>query len=131
LSTPPRPDPPQSEGAVYALTIGLAAAVWLLPWLLLGRKEAWDHSSYFLVSVPLMTLAAGYGGYRARTRAWRWPLALILGQFAAALVLQGFGNLLPLGIIVFVILGVPMMVAAEIGAWLGRRNDRRTTSGAP
>ena len=72
-----------------------------------------------------MTLAAGYAGYRARTRAWRWPLALILGQAAAALVLQGFGKLLPLGIIVFVILDVPMMVGAFIRARFGRRNARR------
>jgi peptidoglycan/LPS O-acetylase OafA/YrhL len=125
LSTPPQPNPPESEGHLYALTIGLAAAVWLAPWLLLGRREAWDDSSYFLVSIPLMTLAAGYAGYRARTRAWRWPLALILGQFATLLLLQGFGNLLPLGIIVLVILGVPMMVGASIGARLGRRNEGR------
>ena len=125
MSTPPQPNPPEFEGHLYALTIGLAVAVWLVPWLLLGRREAWDDSSYFLVSIPLMTLAAGYAGYRARTRAWRWPLALILGQAAAALVLQGFGNLLPLGIIVFVILGVPMMVGAFIGARFGRRNARR------
>jgi len=121
----------QSDAHLYALTIGLAAAVWLVPWLLLGRKEAWDHSSYFLVSIPLMTLAAGYAGYRARTRAWRWPLALILGQIATAILLQGFGNLMPLGIIVFVILGVPMMVAASIGAWLGRRNEPPPASGVP
>jgi hypothetical protein len=126
LSTPP--PTAQSEGRLYALTLGLAAAVWLVPWLLLGRKEAWDHSSYFLVSIPLMMAAASYAGYRARRRAWRWPLALILGQFATLLVLQGFGNLLPLGIIVFVILGIPMMVAALIGAWLARRKERRPAS---
>ncbi|HSA89880.1 MAG TPA: hypothetical protein VLF42_08295 [Burkholderiales bacterium] len=110
---------------LYALTGGLAVAVWLIPWLLLGGKEAWDHPSYFLVSLPLMTLAAGYAGYQARTRAWRWPLALILGQFATLLLLEGFGNLLPLGIIVLVILAVPMMAGASIGAWLGRRRQRR------
>ena len=127
MSTPPQTAP--SEGRLYALTIGLAAAVWLVPWLLLGRKEAWDHPSYFLVSIPLMTAAAGYAGYRARRRAWRWPLSLILGQFATLLVLQGFGNLLPLGIIVFVILGIPMRVAASIGAWLARRRERRPAWG--
>lgn len=130
MSPPPQTALAASERYLFALTLGLAAAVWLVPWVLLGRKEAWDHSSYFLVSVPLMTAAAGYAGYRARRRAWRWPLALILGQFATLLLLQGFGNLLPLGIIMFVILGVPMMVAASIGAWLGRRTERRRASGA-
>lgn len=108
------------------MTLGVAVAVWLVPWLLLGRGEAWDHSSYFLVSLPVMTMVAAYAGYRARTRAWRWPLALILGQFATLLLLGGFGNLLPLGIIVLVILAAPMMVGASVGAWLGRRKDRRS-----
>lgn len=130
MSSRPQAAPAESERHLYALTIGLAAAVWLVPWLLLGRQEAWDHWSYFLVSLPLMMAAAGYAGYRARKRAWRWPLALILGQLATLLMLQGFGNLLPLGIIVLVILGAPMMVAASAGAWLGRRNERRPASRA-
>lgn len=130
MSSPPQAAPAENRGHLYALTLGLGAAVWLVPWLLLGRKEAWDHSSYFLVSLPLMMAAAGYAGYRARKRAWRWPLALILGQFATLLMLQGFGNLLPLGIIVLVILAVPMMLAASVGAWLGRRNKRRPASSA-
>lgn len=115
--------PPPSERGLYAVALGVAVAVWLVPWLLLGRREAWDHSSYFLVSLPVMTMVAAYAGYRAKTRAWRWPLALILGQFATLLLLEGFGNLLPLGIIAFVILGVPMMAGASIGAWLGRRSQ--------
>lgn len=115
--------PPPSERGLYAVALGVAVAVWLVPWLLLGRREAWDHSSYFLVSLPVMTMVAAYAGYRAKARAWRWPLALILGQFATLLLLEGFGNLLPLGIIAFVILGVPMMAGASIGAWLGRRSQ--------
>ena len=109
---------------LHALLTALGVGVWLLPWLALGRKEAWDHPSYFLISLPLMTVAAAYAGYTAKTRAWRWPLTLIAAQFAAALVVGGFGNLMPLGIIAFVILAAPMFVAAPIGAWLGRRKQR-------
>ncbi len=118
---------PTSERHLYALLVGVAIAVWLLPWLLLHRKEAWDHWSYFVVSVPLMAIAAAYAGYRAKSRAWRWPLTLIVAQFAAALLLGGFGNLMPLGIVVFVVLGVPMMITAWVGAWFGRRRERHAS----
>jgi peptidoglycan/LPS O-acetylase OafA/YrhL len=116
-----------AERHLYILLAAVALAAWLLPWLLLGRKEAWDHASYFSISIPIMSLAAGYAGYRAKVRAWRWPLSLIVAQVAAALVLNGFGNLLPLGIMVFVVLAAPMMLAASVGAWLGRRQARQAS----
>lgn len=118
---------PRPERHLYPLAIVVAVAVWLLPWLLLGRKEAWDHASYFSVSIPVMSLVAGYAGYRAKIRAWRWPLTLIIAQVAAALLLNGFGNLFPLGVIVFVVLAAPMMLAASVGAWLGRRKEQRAS----
>jgi peptidoglycan/LPS O-acetylase OafA/YrhL len=115
------------ERHLYPLVIVVAVAVWLLAWLLLGRKEAWDHPSYFSVSIPVMSLVAGYAGYGAKIRAWRWPLTLIIAQVAAALLLNGFGNLFPLGVIVFVVLAAPMMLAASVGAWLGRRKEQRAS----
>lgn len=118
---------PTLERRLYRLLAGVAVAVWLLPWLLLNGKEAWDHWTYFSISVPVMAMLAAYAGYRVPARAWRWPLTLILAQFAAALFLGGFGNLLPLGIIAFTILGVPMIIAAFVGAWLGRRKEQRVS----
>ncbi len=116
-----------SDRTLYAVLAALGVAVWLLPWLLLGGREAWDHSSYFTVSIPLMSAAAAYAGFRAPIRTWRWPLALALAQFAAALVLGGFGNLLPLGLVVFAILAVPMVVTASLGASAARRFGRRAS----
>lgn len=115
---------PTLEKNLYALTVCVAVAVWLLPWLVLHRKEAWDHWTYFMVSIPAMCLVAGYAAFRARSRWWRWPLALVLGQFAAALLLGGFGNLFPLGIVAFFILGVPMFITAAITAWIARRKEQ-------
>ena len=115
---------PKSERYLYVLLAGLGIAVWFLPWLLLGRKEAWDHWSYFLVSIPLMAILAAYAGYRAKSRAWRWPLTLISAQFVTALLLGGFGYLFPLGIVVFAVLAVPMMITAWVGAWFGRRKEQ-------
>ena len=115
---------PKSERYLYVLLAGLGIAVWFLPWLLHGRKEAWDHWSYFLVSIPLMAFLAAYAGYRTKSRAWRWPLTLIGAQFVTALLLGGIGNLFPLGIVVFAVLAVPMMITAWVGAWFGRRKEQ-------
>jgi hypothetical protein len=112
------------EKHLYILSVAMGVAVWLLPWLLLGGKEAWDHGSYFGISVPAMVAVAAYAAYRAKSRWWRWPLTLVLAQFAAALLLGGFGSLFPLGIIVFLILGVPMFIAAAIGAWIAKRRGQ-------
>ena len=121
---PPASALPAPEKNLYILTASVAAATWLVPWLLLSRKEAWDHWSYFLVSIPIMCAVAGYAALRARSRWWRWPLTLVLAQFATALLLNGFGNLFPLGIIAFAILAVPMAIAAAIAAWIARRQER-------
>ena len=113
-----------SDKKLRILLAGLGAAVWVVPWLVLGRKEAWDHWSYFAFSIPVMCVAAAYAGRRARSGSWRWPLVLGAGQLGAALLLNGFGNLLPLGVLVFAILSVPMLLAAATGAWLARRAER-------
>ncbi len=108
---------------LYVLTGAVAVTVWLAPWLLLGRREAWDHWTYFMVSIPIMSVVAGYAGFRVPSRWWRWPLTLAATQFATALLLGGFGSLFPLGIIVFVVLALPMAIAAAIAAWIGRRRS--------
>ena len=111
------------ERRLHVVCAGVGAAVWLIPWVLLGGKEAWDHWTYFVLSIPAMSIVAAYAGFRARFGWWRWPLSLALAQFAAALLLGGFGNLLPLGIVVFVVLAVPMLITAAVGAWLARRRE--------
>jgi hypothetical protein len=110
--------------ALYALVTGAGVVVWLVPWLLLGRLEAWDHWSYFLVSLPIMALVAGYAGFRATSRWWRWPLTLLVAQYVTSLVLAGgLGNLFPLGIVAFAIFTIPLVITGWIGALLGRRSE--------
>ena len=108
-----------TEKQLYALVVGLAVAAWLLPRLLFGEREAWDHWSYFALSMPAMCAAAAYAAYQARERAWRWPVAIILAQFAAAVITTG--EFLLIGIVVVALFSVPMMAAAALGAWLARR----------
>lgn len=118
---------PASEKNLYMLTAGVAAAVWLVPWMLLGGKEAWDHWTYFIISLPAMSVVAAYAGFWSKSRWWRWPLTLVLAQFVTLLLLGGFGNLLPLGIVVFAVLAAPMLITAGIGAWIARRKEQHAS----
>ena len=54
-------------------------------------------------------------------RSWRWGAAPMAGQFFAMLLMVGWGNLLPLGIIVFGVLAIPPMMVARLGAYLRSR----------
>jgi hypothetical protein len=113
---------------LYALVTGVGVAVWLVPWLLLGGKEAWDHWSYFFVSLPIMAVMAAYGGFRTASRWWHWPLALLIAQYVTSLALAGgLGNFFPLGIVAFAIFTVPLVITAWIGALLGRRREQHAS----
>jgi peptidoglycan/LPS O-acetylase OafA/YrhL len=116
-----------TERNLLLVTVAVGVAVWLIPWVLLAGREAWDHWTYFIISVPAMSVIAGYAGFRAKFRSWRWPLTLVLAQFATALLLGGFGNLLPLGIVVFMVFAVPMFITAAVGAWIARRREQHAS----
>jgi len=55
-----------------------------------------------------------------RERPWRWVVWLMvgLGQY-------GIPNLLPLGLVAFALLGIPYLVAAYAGRWLGETTFAR------
>ena len=118
---------PTTEKNLHLVAGAVGVAVWLLPWILLGRKEAWDHWTYFAISVPAMCVVSAYAAFRGKSRPWRWPLTLVLAQFATALLLGGFGNLLPLGIVVFIFLAIPMFITAVIAAWVARRREQHAS----
>ena len=109
----------------YALAAAAGAAVWLGVMAATGRREAWDSGLYWSLGMPLMFLVSGALGYFFPERTWRWALAGFGGQAAAAFVRNPSGNLLPLGLILFLVLSLPCMAGARIGAALRRRLDRR------
>ena len=109
----------------YVIAIVAGAAVWLLIVAISGRNEAWDTGAYFTVGIPLVCLTSAVLAYFAPERSWRWGVLPMVGQFLCLLVMQGPGNLLPLGIIVFAVLSIPSIIAARIGASIGLRTARR------
>ena len=117
--------PPRFSSALYTVTAGAAILAWVVPWATLGGMDAWDHRSYFTISLPLMMVIAGWVGYLAKSRPWRWPLVMLLAQAITALILRGGdpGNLFPLVFIIFAVFSVPIAIAAWVGAWLSTRGQ--------
>ena len=103
------------------------AAYWELVRQLGSRREAWD-AVYWQLGLPLLVLTAF--GLVWRDRPWRWVVWLIIGRVAWSLILavghDGIPNLLPLGLLMFALLGIPCLFAAYASRRLGEKTARRT-----
>jgi peptidoglycan/LPS O-acetylase OafA/YrhL len=108
-----------------ALAFLIGATDWELVQNLGTHREAWDDPLYWQLGYPLLLLAAFGLGLVWRERPWRWAAWLIAGQVAGSLLLaitqDGMPNLLPLGLIMFALLGIACLLAAYAGRWIGER----------
>jgi len=115
----------RSELVAATLAFLIGAADWELVRQLGSRREAWDDPIYWQLGYPLLLLAAFVLGLVWRERPWRWVVWLVAGQvawsLALALINDGVPNLLPAGLIMFALLGVPVLLAAYSGRWIGQR----------
>lgn len=99
------------------------AILWQMAAAFGGRREAWDSSLYWTVAYPLGMIVAGALGYLHSEKPWRWGLALMLAQAVVLAVAAASFGLLPLGLIMFSILSLPVMAVAAWGARMGRRGE--------
>lgn len=109
----------------YIFAIGGGALLWLAAMAFGGKREAWDSGLYWVGAYPLSILLAAWLGYEFPRMAWRWGLAIMLAQAVTLAVTALDFSMLPLGLIVFSILAVPLIVAAMLGAWWCRRSESR------
>ncbi len=103
----------------------IAAASGILAWVAVswvsGRREAWDSSWYFEAGIPALCLVSAVLGYLAPNRSWRWGAVPVGAQTLWMYATQGIGSLWPLGLLMGAILAVPPILAARLGAFLGRK----------
>jgi hypothetical protein len=110
----------------FGIGLGGGALLWLGTMAISGRSEAWDSPLYWSVAYPLCIALAAALGYAEPVRPWRWALAVMLVQpFLLTFTSGGSFGLLPLGLVLFGILAMPVLAGAGIGAWLRRRRDAR------
>ena len=107
-----------------ALAAVAGALLWLASAAAAGRREAWDAPFYWMIGFPLSLAVCAWIGYRHPDRPWRWALLLFQAQFVAMCVRNGqIGGLAPLGMLLFALLSLPGIAAAQIAARFGRWRD--------
>ena len=104
--------PTLTSRSAAAIAVGSGALLWVATVALTGRREAWDAATYWTVTYPIGLFVSAVLGYVAPDRPWRWGLALMLAQAATMAVLARDFGLLPLGMILFCILAVPLMLVS-------------------
>lgn len=113
---------PRSEGWLpYALAAGGGFAVCVAIAQATGRREAWDAGEYFSIGIPLMCAIVFALAWHWPRHAWRWTLAMAVGQAAALAVGGNSLSLWPLAIIAMTVVSVPQFVAGLIAARLSPR----------
>lgn len=114
-----------NDGLAWAIAIIGGIVLWLATMAIGGKREAWDSGLYWSVAYPLAIVLAAWLGYRFSERPWRWALAIMLAQALTLAATAASFGLLPLGMIVFSILALPLIAAAVLAARLRRRRKIR------
>jgi len=115
---------------LIALALAGGAALWLGTMALSGRREAWDSPLYWSAAYPLCIGLAALLAYFAPERPARFAFAVMLVQPVVMLLTSGGDfSLLPLGLILFAILALPVWLGAAAGAALHRAAARRRAGG--
>ena len=106
---------------LYAAAVLSGIGAWVLVSAISGEREAWDSRWYLLLGMPFICAVSASLGYLDPTRPWRWGIVPVLAQAAWMFTTQGFGNLWPLGIVASLVLAIPPILTAYIGAFLQKR----------
>ena len=104
-----------------AVALALAAGVAVELYVGKPGREAWDSNQYWTIGLPVMFATAFAGGFLARAQAWVIGYAPFVGQAITMAAESGEFGLLPLGLILMGVVGLPGVGLALLGARLGRR----------
>ena len=103
------------SGLITCMAISLAA----------GRREAWDAGAYYSIGIPVMVAIIFFIAWVFPERAWRWTLAMAVGQSLSAFLQGSSLNLFPIAIVFMTVVSVPQFIAGYIAARWSR--SRRLT----
>jgi hypothetical protein len=85
------------------------------------HREALDVGPYRSLGLPVCYLVAGLLGDLGPVRTWRWSLDMLATHTVCTLIFAGSGlNLWPLALALALILALPGMLTARLGALVYR-----------
>jgi len=91
--------------------------------LVAGRREAWDAGAYYSIGIPIMVVVIFVIAWAYPERAWRWTLAMAVGQSLSALLQGSSLNLFPIAVVFMTVVSVPQFIAGYLAArWSRSRN---------
>ena len=109
-----------------AIALGLGATVWTVFKSIAHSQDPTELLSYWQIGYPISILLSGAMGIFFSDRPWRWGVHIIWVQFVMGLITTKSDlNLLPPGILLYMLLTVPCIVSGYIGAWVSRVWGRR------
>ncbi|BBP00126.1 hypothetical protein [Sulfuriferula nivalis] len=112
----------KTDFTAYVIAVGIGMCLWFAATASGGKREAWDTPDYWSLAYPGAIIACGVLGYFFNHRPWRWPVALFVGQFIAMTIRNGeLGNLWPLGLLLFLVISLPGIFTAKLGAWINSK----------
>ena len=107
----------------YSVAAASGIALWVMTMVISGRREAWDAPIYWNVAYPLAVIVSAVLGYVVPQRPWRWAVTLMLAQAGTLAVTAASFQLLPLGLITFAMLSLPLVVSAKLASVIRRRGQ--------
>lgn len=107
----------------FVVAVILGCAVGVAVELYVGKpgREAWDSDQYWIAGLPAMLAISLVGGFIARCKPFVIGYAPFVGQAVTMAAESGEFGLLPLGLILMGVVGLPGVGIAFAGAWLGKR----------
>ena len=104
------------------ILISLASAgaiVWIIIGAMTNQREAWDSDLFWLLGNPLMLLINGIAGFIDPKNIIVKGFILVLLQPVVMIITAAeIGGLLPLGLILFVFLGIFYSIGGAVGAFI-------------
>ena len=89
--------------SVLAAAVG--ASTWWYVSTVAHRREAWDADLYFTMAFPTIAAVAVVLAFLYPAKPWRWAMIPFGAQAIAAFVKDPTASLLPLGLVMFAVLG--------------------------
>ena len=120
---------PRKTAVISSFLVLTGLAVWLLCGHISHRREAWDAGIYWRFGMPAMMLAGAAAGFLAPRRSWRWGLLVTAPQPLALFIQNPTGSMLPLGLVVFLFLSLPCVLAALLGSYLRKLASKDKSAG--
>ena len=114
---------------VVAALIGVGT--WFITAALSTASEAWDSPIWLVGTLPTLAVSVAIIAYAAPSRAWRWAVSAAAGH-AFGSFLNGMAsgwswNLWPFTVVAWVLISLPLLLAARLGTWLSRKRRAGTT----